>query len=203
MDVLSALNDIYTEAEVDSLLSGKASSSHTHTLSDVTDAGTAAAKNVPATGDAAATECVLGSDSRMTDARTPTTHSHNDLYYTEAEVDSLLSGKAATSHSHNEFVPVGGLIFYDSGISGASYPGGNFAKCEGGSLPDLRGKFLLPDATPGGTSTTSTHSHTPSFSSVGCSPCAGGTPVAQVDITIDSVSHMPPYDKLITLARTA
>ena len=36
--------------------------------------GTAVAKNVPATGNAASGEVVLGSDTRLTDSRTPTTH---------------------------------------------------------------------------------------------------------------------------------
>ena len=31
----------------------------------------------------------------------PSAHNHNDLYYTEAEVDSKLSGKAAASHKHS------------------------------------------------------------------------------------------------------
>ncbi|MFM7062639.1 MAG: hypothetical protein ACKO04_03980 [Actinomycetes bacterium] len=49
-------------------------STHTGTqaLSTISDAGTAAAKNVPAAGNAASGEVVLGSDSRLTDARTPT-----------------------------------------------------------------------------------------------------------------------------------
>lgn len=38
--------------------------------------GTAAAKDVPASGDAAATEVVKGDDSRLSDARTPTAHTH-------------------------------------------------------------------------------------------------------------------------------
>ena len=38
--------------------------------------GTAAAKNIPASGDAAAGEVVKGDDSRLSDARTPTTHTH-------------------------------------------------------------------------------------------------------------------------------
>jgi hypothetical protein len=32
----------------------------------------------------------------------PTSHNHNDLYYTEAEINSLLSGKADLSHTHSE-----------------------------------------------------------------------------------------------------
>lgn len=38
--------------------------------------GTASTKNVAATGDASATEVVLGNDTRLTNARTPVTHSH-------------------------------------------------------------------------------------------------------------------------------
>jgi hypothetical protein len=43
--------------------------------------GTAAGKNIPATGNASATEVVYGSDTRLTDARTPASHttgSHSD-----------------------------------------------------------------------------------------------------------------------------
>ena len=46
----------------------------TLTLSKISDAGTAASKNTPATGNAASGEVVLGSDTRLSDARTPTTH---------------------------------------------------------------------------------------------------------------------------------
>ena len=33
---------------------------------------------------------------------TPPTHNHDDLYYTESEVNTLLAGKAASSHTHVE-----------------------------------------------------------------------------------------------------
>ncbi len=36
---------------------------------------------------------VITSDSRLSDARPPTTHTHDDRYYTEAEVNSLLAAK--------------------------------------------------------------------------------------------------------------
>ena len=38
--------------------------------------GTAAAKDVPTSGNASATQVVMGNDSRLTDARTPTAHTH-------------------------------------------------------------------------------------------------------------------------------
>lgn len=53
---------IYSKSETDSLLGGKASSSHTHTKSEITD--------FPTYGNAAGTIC-QGNDSRLSDARTP------------------------------------------------------------------------------------------------------------------------------------
>ena len=41
--------------------------------------GTAAAKNIPTTGDASTTEVVLGNDSRLSDSRTPTSHTHGNI----------------------------------------------------------------------------------------------------------------------------
>lgn len=49
---------------------------HTHTLSAITDSGTAAGLDVPASGDAAAGEVVKGDDTRLTDNRDPTAHTH-------------------------------------------------------------------------------------------------------------------------------
>ena len=66
------LNAEVTQAELDA----KAASSHTHTLSDITDSGTAAPLNVASSGDAASGEVVKGDDSRLTDARTPSSHTH-------------------------------------------------------------------------------------------------------------------------------
>lgn len=59
---------------------GVSATGHTHTLSDITDSGTAAALNVPASGDAASGEVVKGDDTRLTDSRDPTAHasSHTD-----------------------------------------------------------------------------------------------------------------------------
>ena len=52
-------------------------SGHQHTLSDITDSGTAAGLDVPSSGDASTSEVVKGNDTRLTDARTPTTHNHS------------------------------------------------------------------------------------------------------------------------------
>jgi hypothetical protein len=60
---------------------GAATSGHTHdyagaTITNKPTLGTAAAKNVPASGNAAAAEVVQGNDTRLTDARAPQAHSH-------------------------------------------------------------------------------------------------------------------------------
>jgi len=47
----------------------------TLTLSKISDAGTAASKNNPAAGNASVTEVVYGTDTRLTDTRTPTDNS--------------------------------------------------------------------------------------------------------------------------------
>lgn len=93
----------YTESEMDTKLSGKANSTHTHTKSQITDfptLGTASSKDIPSSGNASTTQVVMGNDTRLTDARTPTAHTHDDRYYTESEVDTKLSGKANSTHTH-------------------------------------------------------------------------------------------------------
>ena len=72
--------------------------SHTHTLSEITDSGTAAALNVPASGNAGAAEVVKGNDTRLTDGRTPLAHTHPISNITGLQ--AALNGKAASSHSH-------------------------------------------------------------------------------------------------------
>ena len=80
-----SLANYYTKSSVDSLLSGKSATSHTHSvkINGVT-------KTIAATGGTAV------------DLGTYLT-SHQSLadYYTKSSVDSLLSGKSATSHTHS------------------------------------------------------------------------------------------------------
>lgn len=64
-----------------------APSSHTHTLSDITDSGTAAALDVAAAGDAAAGEVVKGDDTRLADSRTPTAHTHSASEITDFDTE--------------------------------------------------------------------------------------------------------------------
>jgi len=81
-----------------------AQGNHTHTLSAISDAGTAASKNVPASGDASTTEVVLGTDTRLTDARTPTTHNHTLSEVTDAGTSASLNVAATGNASVGEVV---------------------------------------------------------------------------------------------------
>lgn len=71
--------------------------------------GTAATKNVPASGNAAAGEAVLGSDTRLSDARTPTAHASthvsagsDPLTLTESQITNLGTDLAAKEASANK-----------------------------------------------------------------------------------------------------
>ena len=70
----------HVEADVTNLvtdLAGKAPVSHTHTKANITDLGTigtAAAKDVPPSGNASTAQVVMGNDSRLTDTRVPIVH---------------------------------------------------------------------------------------------------------------------------------
>jgi len=70
----------------DATLLARANHTGTQTLATVSDAGTAASKNVPATGNAAVTEVVLGTDTRLSDTRTPTDNSVTSAKIVDANV---------------------------------------------------------------------------------------------------------------------
>jgi len=190
---------------------------HTHPLSEITDSGTAASKNVPATGDAAAGEAVLGNDSRLTDSRPPTAHTHTLSGITDAgsaaSRDVPSSGDATSTQcvlgndsrlgAATGVLPIGGIFAYDTGISGASYSTSIFARCEGGSYPDLRDKFIMGATTSGGTGGSNTHTHTVNITTQKASPCSGSGVDAAVSVSTDPANHLPPYRKEIMLCRYA
>lgn len=76
-------------------LAGKSNTGHAHVLVDITNAGTAAAKNYPASGNAAAGEVVLGNDGRLSDARTPTSHAASHKHGGADEVATATPGANA------------------------------------------------------------------------------------------------------------
>ena len=78
----------------------KADSSHTHTKSDITDfpsLGTAAAKDVPSSGNATSSQVVMGNDSRLSDSRTPKSHTHTKSDITDFAHDHPLSIESAST----------------------------------------------------------------------------------------------------------
>lgn len=100
-------------------INGKAASSHTHTKSDITDfptLGTAAAKNVPSSGNASSSQVVMGNDSRLSDNRNPTSHTHgtgditgldntlNGLGSSIGTINGALEHKADENHTHDTLV---------------------------------------------------------------------------------------------------
>lgn len=95
----SAGSDPITPAAI-----GAAASSHTHLLASVTDAGTAASRNAPASGNATSAQVVLGSDTRLADSRTPTSHaaSHRS---TGADAIAPVVLTPSLSASQNDWAP--------------------------------------------------------------------------------------------------
>ena len=100
----------YTQAQVDTFLSGKANSAHTHPLADLTQSaatsgqvatwsGTAWVPQTPVTG--------VSDHGGLTGlADDDHTQYHNDTrgdarYYTQSQVTTFLSGKANTVHTHD------------------------------------------------------------------------------------------------------
>lgn len=66
-------------------------------LSGTPSLGTAAAKDVPASGDASSAQVVLGSDTRLTDARTPVSHTHTKSEITDFPVLGTAAAKDSTN----------------------------------------------------------------------------------------------------------
>ncbi|MBI4856172.1 MAG: hypothetical protein HY818_05475 [Acetobacterium woodii] len=80
----------YTETEVDTKLSGKSDTTHSHTGSYEPVIVTKKAAFNMDFGTSTGTVC-QGDDSRLSDSRNPTAHTHDDRYYTEAETTAAIS----------------------------------------------------------------------------------------------------------------
>lgn len=67
--------------------------------------GTAAAKNIPATGNASVTEVVYGTDTRLTNARTPVAHTHTAAnvtdFDTEVSNNTDVAANTSARHTHS------------------------------------------------------------------------------------------------------
>lgn len=117
------VTDVYTKTEADALLADKSDTGHTHnyagstsvggpansvanSLSIQLNGGTAKTFNGSANVNIDITPSAVGAapaththtKSQITDFA----HNHNDLYYTETEMDSKLAGKSDTGHTHDD-----------------------------------------------------------------------------------------------------
>lgn len=82
------------KTKIDGIASGATVGADWNTnVSNKPTLGTSAAKNIPASGNASATEVVYGSDTRLTDSRTALSHSHPESDITSLTGD--LAGKQA------------------------------------------------------------------------------------------------------------
>ena len=82
---------------------GAGTSSFSGDYNDLTNKptlGTAAAKNVSQSGDASSTEVVMGNDTRLTDARTPISHTHTKSEITDFTHTHTKSDITDFSHTH-------------------------------------------------------------------------------------------------------
>ena len=73
----SSSNNPVQNKIVTNALNGKANSSHSHSISNITNLQSSL------------------------DGKSPTSHTHDDRYYTETEMNTKLNGKANSSHSHS------------------------------------------------------------------------------------------------------
>lgn len=97
----------YTETEINSKLSGKSDTNHTH--NQYYDSGITRTANTflaaPNGKDGTASFRVLAAADIPTITKSKISdfaHSHNDLYYSKTDVDTKLSAKANSSHTHDD-----------------------------------------------------------------------------------------------------
>ena len=101
---------------------GAAAASHTHVIANVTDAGTAASRNVPASGNATATQVVLGSDTRLADSRQPTGHSASHLC-TGADYPAPVVLSRSLSSGQSDWTPGTADVIYITATSAVTITG--------------------------------------------------------------------------------
>lgn len=93
---------------------GAAAASHTHTLSAITDAGTAASRNAPTSGDATSAQVVLGSDTRLSDSRTAVSHASSHRCTGADYPAPVCVSPASLSASQNDWSPGTADVVYVS-----------------------------------------------------------------------------------------
>ena len=84
----------------DAQLRDRSTHTGTQALSTISDAGTSASLDVPATGNASASEVVKGNDTRLSNARTPTSHTHTASQISDfsSAVSTEITNNAGAGH---------------------------------------------------------------------------------------------------------
>jgi hypothetical protein len=97
---LQGISEGATANQTDAHLLNRANHTGTQSLSTLSDVGSSAIRDVPLFGDANDSMVVLGNDSRLTNARTPTAHNHTASEITDfnSSVDARISGSAGAGH---------------------------------------------------------------------------------------------------------
>ena len=101
--VNSQISDATLIDTTDSRLSdARTPTTHSHTLSQITDSGSAAGLDVATVGNAAAAEVVKGNDTRLSDDRDPTAHTHtlSDISDSGTAAASDTTDFAGAVHAH-------------------------------------------------------------------------------------------------------
>ena len=102
---------------------GAATSNHTHNILTLTNAGTASSRNVPAAGNASSSEVVLGSDTRLANSRTPTSHSSSHQIGGADYVPPLCVTPASLSGQQNNYAPGVADVVYLTSSANVSITG--------------------------------------------------------------------------------
>jgi hypothetical protein len=84
---------------------------------------------------------VITTDPRLSDARPAISHTHDDRYYTETEMNTLLAGKAASIHQHAIADTTGLQTALDGKQASGSYV------TNGGNVSSIQRVTVMP-ATP-------------------------------------------------------
>jgi hypothetical protein len=119
VDNIAARNTLGLGSAATQASTAFAAASHTHTLANITNAGSAASRDVPEVGvNATTTQVVMGDDTRLTDSRTPLSHTHaiSDV----SNLQTTLDGKASTTHTHSATDITSGTLAVARGGTGVS-----------------------------------------------------------------------------------
>lgn len=131
---------------------GAAATSHTHALSAITDAGTAASRNAPASGNATDAQVVLGSDTRLTNSRSPTSHASTHACTGADAVNPVCVAPGSLSATQNDWAPGRADVIYVTSSTAVTITG-----LSASGVPDGACVLILNANGSGGSAITLSH----------------------------------------------